>query len=515
MSLYFAFRDLTNNVAQIPETATKTIGEQLVKLCSMHGEFPTSLKLLQELRALAFSDRLKSEQLASAICDDPLLSLRLISVVNSTLYSRGHDITSVLGAVNLVGINRIPDVATEVADAKNFRAIFLGRSVSALVFQEMVLSSILARRIVSILAPRQGLEGNAHILAVLSRLPLALLAFDKPNIYSALFLDHTRATPAGSLEKNFKKLVGKSTAEMGADLASALNLPKRIVTSIPLVQIAPWHKRTWAADEGRDVRAVVGAVHIANRLTTIISDFSGLRALNTLIEDMSSRINLPADKVGESLGEALSQLVQSLNHIGFTPMRLPLYVEKYTEPIVEPDGTINTRSIKWPGLHERINSFINELRACFKTRPDEGQFYRLPQAVLCTLRALLHGMNFDFAMFLRLDKNGGSLAPAVWLGEREPDLNLDEMVRRIIDPNSTYMPDLQAALQRKTVFTGDPIVPDCWPFVAFPAMALNDVQGVFFAHKNKRNEAQALDTQEQVAAIALAEEWFDVPVGFC
>ena len=124
-------------------------------------------------------------------------------------------------------------------------------------------------------------------------------------------------------------------------------------------------------------------------------------------------------------------------------------------------------------------------------------------------------MNFDFAMFLRLDRNTGSLTPSVWLGEKDPEVNLEELVRRIIDPNSNYMPDMQAAMQRKTVFTGDPIVPDCWPFVAFPAMALNDVQGVFFAHKNKRADAQALDTQEQVAAIALAEEWFDVPVGFC
>ena len=88
------------------------------------------------------------------------------------------------------------------------------------------------------------------------------------------------------------------------------------------------------------------------------------------------------------------------------------------------------------------------------------------------------------------------------------------MRRKAIDPNSRYMPDVQAMLQKQAIFSGDPLFDDHYPFAAFPAMSRNEVWGVFYAHKRAVSDAAPLDTQEQVAVIALAEEWHDVPGGF-
>jgi len=512
MSLYFALRDLAS-LPQLDEKKVQAIEQHLLKMVRVKGLFPNSLKLQEGLRALALMEKTKPDAMAKLVCVDPILSLRLISTMTNAFYQRSTDITTVLAAVNHIGLSKVPEVAAETGEAKSYRALFLGRAVSALVYQEMVFAAILSRRVATILAPREGLDGLAYVLSILSRLGPTLLAYHKPNIYSAMFIEHIR-TQGQSLEKSFKKITGKSTGEIGVELAKTLTLPKKILIATPLVNVAPWHKRVWGQDEGRDIRMAVGAVFIANKLVSVVSDFSGAETLSNMVEDMASRINISPDIIGESVGESLSALIEHLHELGFSGLRLPFYLEKYMEPIVERDGTINTRNIKWPGLAERINSFINEIRACLKTEGDKDDFYRLPQAVLCTLRGLLHGMNFDFATFMRFEKNENALIPTVWLGQLRMEGRIDEVVRKMIDANSLYMPDLQAMIQKKSIFAGDPLIENHYPFAAFPAIARGEVVGVFYAHKNPLADAAPLDTQEQVAVIALAEEWHDIPSGF-
>ncbi|MBX7138640.1 MAG: HDOD domain-containing protein [Oligoflexia bacterium] len=511
MSLYFSLRDLTGGLPKIGEQTKSSLEPALLNLFQMRAGLPISLKSIEGLRVDCVADRATPEKIARLVESDPFLALRLVALVNQTFYHRGHDIVTVQGAVSHLGVWKVPEVCADLGDAKSFKAIYLGRSTASFALQELVFCAALAKRIANLMAPREGIDQIAYLLAVLGRIGAVLLAYARPNIYCACFFD-AFLSETSSFDRSFKKLLGKTIPEFGVELGRALALPKRILNSTSLLHIAPWHKRVWAADEGREVRIAIGSVHVAYRIASTVTEMKGQSEIDALVEDMASRINLKTDVLREAVGESLAAMIESLNRIGLTALRLPPYVERFTEPIVERDGTINTRNIKWPGIAERMNSFLNELRACFKTRAQGDEFYYLPQAVHCTLRALIHGLNFDFAMFMRYSVAGDSLTPYVWLGE-EPD-GVRELVRSRGKQSGEYMPDVQALLQKKAVFTGDPITPDHWPFAAFPAIARNDVLGVFYAHKHPVSEANALETQEQVAVIALAEEWHDVPSGF-
>jgi hypothetical protein len=125
---------------------------------------------------------------------------------------------------------------------------------------------------------------------------------------------------------------------------------------------------------------------------------------------------------------------------------------------------------------------------------------------------LVKGLNFDRAIFYRHSVLDSMLHPVVTYGASPPELGLE--VRRTNSAKNEFMPDVQAALQKKTVFQGDPIFNDDWPLTAFPVICEGQVEGVFFADKLGKKNALPLDTQEQVAVVALAEGWHEVSSQF-
>ncbi|MEZ4754912.1 MAG: hypothetical protein R3A13_11515 [Bdellovibrionota bacterium] len=138
----------------------------------------------------------------------------------------------------------------------------------------------------------------------------------------------------------------------------------------------------------------------------------------------------------------------------------------------------------------------------------------MPQTVYCTFNALVRALPFERAVFMLADESRGWLSYVASFGSFEEE-EKKFLKRAFNSPNSEHMPDIKAYFQKQPVFSGDSIFEGYWPFAAFPVIWHDEVIGVFYADRLEDSDARPLDTPEQVALIALAEQWHEVPPEFC
>jgi hypothetical protein len=502
MSLALSLESLTSGVGRILPEMIVSFERTAIRSIQHQGEFPISLSLLENVRATLSAGTYTVQNLADMISADPVLVIRILNLANQGVHSRGKSVHSLSGAISVLGALKLPELISQYAEAKNFQAMYLGRAVSATVMQQTIVAGILAQKLVTPLAPKQQLEEMSQNIAILMSLPGLLLAYFKPNVYSACFFDSLDGE--NTFERNFRRSVQKSVSKFSQRIAETLPLPKEYEQIAGLFDIPPWKRRSWAVDNAKDATAIVTAVYVALRLAQEICSFRGHESLITAIKEMSVNSYIEKAVIFNAIANLPERYLQHSRSIGLKAFRLPDYLGRLVEPNITPP--------KWPGLSERINPFLYELKACFKTRPSKEEFHRVPQAVLCTLEAFIKGLNFDRAVLLAVNERNQTLEPSVMVGAEAKDYL--SLRHKTWDSEHADLPSVQAFLNRQPVFFGEPIFGDDWPVAAFPVISGGKLLGVFYADKAARADAVSLETQEQVAVIALAEEWHDVPLEF-
>ena len=506
MPLTRSFNNLTNNAAQMTPALVSGIDTILFKSLQIRGEFPTSLNLLNSIQSALKDSSTTIQDLADMICVDHVLALRMISIANYEFYSKGKSPLSVSEALEQLTLPKVEDVILNLAEAKNFNAIYLGRAVSLTMMQQAILASLLARGILRIAGRNQNLEEQAYVTAVLSNTGPLLLAFYRPDLYSALCLDCM--DNHALFERIFRKVMRKSIGEFAAAVARTLSLPP-IYQDLCLRLDNPLDQKPSVQKESGQA-GIMHAVYMANALAHEICYSTGIQGVQSLLCSFDTGSLLDISDLEDLIGIVPDIYLEHCRTLAIKPVRLPEYLLWFA-PV-----TVGSQPVRWrlalPGINERINPFLYELRSCFKTTAAVGQFSALPQTVYCTLSALIKGLNFDRAILFKVDDEGRFLFPLLCHGVKL--FNPEKMRRFIADPDSEVMPDVKAYLEQQTVFSGEPVFSDGWPFVAFPVASGGRVLGVFYADKIRRPDSDALDSQEQISCVALAEEWHDVPHGF-
>lgn len=510
MTFSASIETITASLSGASEKLVQSLVPVLESATLPKGEFPSPLSLIEKIRVEIGSDSARPEKAAALMSSCPVTALRIIAVANSAFYARGNPVETVLGAVNHLGLRRMRDVVEGLAEKKSFQATFLGRSIASGVLQQTMIANILSSELALMSGGGAALADRAFVLSSLLRLPPLMLAYTRPSVYAACLLDAANDLKS-TFERNFKKLMGESVSSVAVTLAEGLSFPIAIAKSISYLDVPPWNRRS-GADEVKDLRSLAICVFLAHRLAEEVCRCAGFLSLDTLIEELSEKSGFKPKDVKSVVGDMPQLFLERAAAIGLKPSRLPEYVAQYRSKMVGADGEEIPDKFKYPGIAERINPFLYELRACFNTRAKPDELSLAPQAVLCTLSALVKGLTFDRAVFFRYDERAAVLRPTVVFGVRPQELSLVD--RKLSSPEAQFMPDVQAVLQRKATFTGDPVFGDAWPFVAFPVICAGKVEGVFFADKLGRKTALPLDTQEQVAAVALAEGWYEVAPEF-
>ncbi|MBN8549526.1 MAG: HDOD domain-containing protein [Deltaproteobacteria bacterium] len=510
MTFASALTALPNALAAVNPAISKALHPALVGAARAKGEFPSSLGLVEKLRLEIGSDAAKPETVARLASSSPLMALRIVAVANSAFYVRGNPVETLESAVNHLGLKRLQGIVEDEAEKKSFQATFLGRAVASGALQQALIANILARSLAEGIAPRSTLADRAFILSSLLRVPSVLLAFLRPSLYSACCLDVGELR--SPFERNFKKFMGESSVAIAVAISEALSFPLSTATMLSYLELPPWNRRGGGKEDVKDSRQLAYAVFIAQRLADEICRFGGYLPLDSVISDLSAKSDFEDKQIKLVIGELPQRFLAVCSNLGLRPSRLPSYLSNFESKMVGRDGKAVPDAFKFPGIAERINPFLYELKACLNTRTKDDEFGQVPQAILCTLQALVKGLTFDRAIFFRHDEVESCLIPVAVFGDRPQDANL---VRRSLGASGRdFMPDVQALLQRKTIFQGDPIFNDDWPLAAFPVTCNGKVEGVFFADKLGKKNALPLDTQEQVAVVALAEGWHELSPQF-
>ena len=516
MNFHAAIEELGQGIAQLKIEKGDTLVAQAARLIGLSGSFPLSPEMLRKLRLLKGGEGSTIDDMVALLSRDPALCIRLLALCNQSFYSRGQAISRLDQAVNHLGLLKVADIAEELSKTEPFREMFRGRAVACSAYQNMLLAGIVSRRFFPLMfnGPQKSSadRDSAFLMGSFGGLWSPLFAYTRPHHYSACILD-VLVDRSHTYERNVRKIFGKSLSEMGALVLESIGLPAELVKLTGMFAIPPWNRRSWEVRSTDLVRAYVASAYTGGRVAFEISSFHGTQSLDRMLRDISAKCHVTKDALQESLAGLRQEFVELLELQGLPAFRLPEYLSNFDDQILDENGiSPKEQGDLWPQVAQRIEPFLTELKVCFKTAPSQKQDHRLPQAIYSTLLALVRGLNFDRAVFFEYSEEENMLVPKILFGR--PVESFQSHGRYISGSGQEFMPDIQAFLQKRPSFQGDPVFSDDWPFVAFPTICDDRVMGVFYADKKEDGTSTGLSTEEQVATIALAEEWHKVPTDF-
>ena len=512
MDLIEAFENLGKDLGSIPKAELETARKMIEQGPVANGLFPSSLGAIQKASNMLLTPGVRPENLVSYLLSDPVMSVRLLSLVNHSFYNRGHEISSISRAVTHVGLMSLGKVLEDLAETKAFNAVFLGRATAAVELQKTILSSFVAKQIANVFSKDVNIHEKAATTAAVFGLTPLLLSYFKPNIHCGFYTD-AEAVKHGKYSKILRRALGSPVTELAASLASNMNLPSIFANYMLLSDLPPWNRRSWGQKSAQETRMVVCSSYLGRMIADSLSVFENKNSFGKSVRDASKKLHIDYTEVEQYIAEAIVEYFQVTSEVGLKPFRLPSYIMNKTLKLTA-ETEWEEPSFTEPKLAERINPFLYELKASFNAERTIEEFRRFPQAVYCTFNALTRALPFERALLLMVNEERGWLSYASSFGSFEED-EKKFLKRAFNSQNAENMPDLKAYFERKPVFSGDPIFEGNWPFAAFPVIWHDEVVGVFYADRLEGPDERPLDTPEQVALIALAEQWHEVPPEFC
>ncbi|MGI6525645.1 MAG: HDOD domain-containing protein [Bdellovibrionota bacterium] len=492
--------DLTNNVSKIKATLESSIEACLASTVQIRGSFPSSLDVINKISRLSGESDLNA--LVDLISSDQILALRTLAISNYSYYRPPTPILTVSAAANHFGVQKLLELVSNLAENKNFNSFYLGRAVASTMMQQALIAGNVAKKVISILAPQYNVAAETYLFSsLINAYPLMLASF-QPLAYSALCLDCLDDHNLFAMQ--FKELTGKSLGANAAIVAGQLGLPKLYHDLAIQYDLASTRSFDMSAKTLAPEQAIATSALIADLISHELCYFTGIQGIQSLLRYLEKELGLNLSQLEDILATVPDAYIEHTDFLGIKPLRLPEYLIWFS-PIEE--TVVGLWQKKLPSINERIGPFLYELRQTMANSPsNQGTF---AHAVHCTLNALVRGLNFDRAVFFAADSTKSVLSINMAFGIKlfEPS----KIKRFITDSDNTTMPDIQAFKQRKPVFMGEPVFADSWPFVAFPVVWKNEVIGVFYADKIRRPNGDALLPQEEIACIAISEEWQDIP----
>jgi len=200
------------------------------QLIDMVDKIPTFQESVHRILALTTSPDCSAKDLVQVIEHDPILTIKVLKLVNSAYFGLSQEVTSVNHSVVYVGINTIKNVAISVATTgalpkSNKAGLNMNR------FWE---HSLAVGVIAKLLAENKGVgkneQANYFVAGLLHDIGKVLFAHFIPTEYQEVLTKHDAAkTPLHQAEK---ELLGFDHSEIGAMVAEKWQLPPDLINSI-------------------------------------------------------------------------------------------------------------------------------------------------------------------------------------------------------------------------------------------------------------------------------------------
>lgn len=283
---------LENAIATAYEMQAMVNNEQVKKMMNAVKELPVLPKLYTQLTQLVKNNEFDTAAAADIIVQDPVISARILQLVNSSFYQLAREVVSVKEAVSYLGVDSLRGLILYLEIYAFSQGRDLAKHFDINYFQKHAFTSAQIARKLSEQSHLSDLVSTAALLHDIGQL---VLAFVVPEQYSDILRESEQTqTHLDALEK---KHLGFTHADVGAYLLSLWDLP------FSIIQIVAQHHEPSASPEIE--LGPVGMVHIASELAsrscgkpflfgideTYIDELGLGDTLNTWIADYAEGLN--------------------------------------------------------------------------------------------------------------------------------------------------------------------------------------------------------------------------------
>jgi putative nucleotidyltransferase with HDIG domain len=227
--------------------------DELRRLAGGISRLPSPPRVYWDLtRAIAKPETSVSE-IASIVERDPIVSARVLQIVNSGYYGLRRPVASIREAVTFLGSEMLRGL---LLSTTIFRAVIHATELGGLDYQHLQEHSVATGRLASRIAPSPHVAQQASTAGLLHDLGKVVLAVGFPERFAEI----AATLPESSFDRSEAARAGLSHAAIGGYLLGLWGLPSEVVEAVI-------HHHTPARCPGESSRlGVVGTVHVADAL---------------------------------------------------------------------------------------------------------------------------------------------------------------------------------------------------------------------------------------------------------
>lgn len=274
---------------------------ELLKMVEKMPAFPRSVKRVIELSS---DINCSNKELVSVIEHDPVMTLKILNLVNSAYFGLSNEITSIKYAVVYIGLNTIKNLAISIASIE----MLPGYNDAGLDTEKFLYHTISTATVSRLLAKHTGIaEKNVSdyfVGGLLHDFGKIVFALFMPDEYKkVLYLEKKYSRLTVDAEK---EIIGVDHTKVGMLLGNKWQLPTRLIEGIKF-----HHSPTNNDTEGNNL--LTNIVFISNKLSKEIEDNEDIKTFSEeLIKDISLRFGKNLDIFIDSPNELIEEIKKSL-----------------------------------------------------------------------------------------------------------------------------------------------------------------------------------------------------------
>lgn len=224
------------------------------KIVSQIRKLPAQPKLHTQVSEELQSSRGSLETIGKLISQDPVMSAKILQVVNSAFFGFGREISDTTESVIVLGVERIKALILLAAAFSQYSgAKCAGFSIEPIWSHSVQVGSF-ARAIALAETKSTRAAEAAFTAGLLHDIGRLVLAGNLPEMYETVM--RLRASRKVTTRDAELEILGTSHAELGACLLAAWGLP------LPILEAIAWHHEP--ARSGEKGFTLLAAVHAAN-----------------------------------------------------------------------------------------------------------------------------------------------------------------------------------------------------------------------------------------------------------
>ncbi len=263
------------------------IHDKLEKMVDKMPAFPSSVNQILQLTGDINSS---PKELIQVIEHDPVLTLKILKLVNSAYFGLSREVTSIKKSVVYIGLNSIKNISISIAAI----GVLPSKSVSGYSMNDFLVHSLTTAAVARLLGKSKGVAendlGDYFVSSLLHDIgQLALAHFFPQQFQQANDLANQKGIHIQHAEK---EIIGEDHAMVGAMLAEKWKLPENLIHCIR------HHHQLHNFD---DTSTMEKCIFIANQVSKLlVEDEKRISQVEEIPQYIQNWLGMPIEDVADS-----------------------------------------------------------------------------------------------------------------------------------------------------------------------------------------------------------------------